>query len=224
VSEVLLRSLALAAASAGLLLLLGPVLAYLNRRPYPGRSLIEALLLTPLALPPTVLGFYLLLLFAPDGPLARIGAPSLAFTFPGMVVGAALFSLPFAYTAYREAFRALDEDLLETARTLGAGWLRRAREVVLPLVWPGLVSGTLLAFAHALGEFGVVLMVGGNIPGKTQVASTYIYDLVEGLEFAAAHRASLVMLALAFALVYLTRQLEERWRSATGSRGRSRSR
>jgi len=223
VIEVLLRSLALAAASAGTLLLLGPPLAYLNRRPYPGRALVEALLLTPLALPPTVLGFYLLLLFAPDGPLARVTGASLAFTFPGMVAGAALFSLPFAYTAYREAFLALDEDLLETARTLGATRYRRLREVVLPLVWPGLVSGTLLAFAHALGEFGVVLMVGGNIPGRTQVASTYIYDLVEGLEFAAAHRASILMLLLALALVYLTRQLEERWRSATGSRGRSRS-
>lgn len=219
--EVLLRSLALATTSASLLLLLGPPLAYLNRRAYPGRTLVEALLLTPLALPPTVLGFYLLLLLAPDGPLARIAGVSLAFTFPGMAVGAALFSLPFAYTAYREAFLALDEDLIDTARTLGASRWRRLREVVLPLVWPGLASGTLLAFAHALGEFGVVLMVGGNIPGKTQVASTYIYDLVESLEFSKAHRASLTMLFLALSLVYLARRLEERWRSATGFHGRS---
>ena len=219
--EVLLRSLALAATSAGLLLLLGAPLAYLNRRAYPGRTLVESLLLTPLALPPTVLGFYLLLLLAPDGPLARIAGVSLAFTFPGMAVGAALFSFPFAYTAYREAFLALDEDLLDTARTLGASRWRRLREVVLPLVWPGLASGTLLAFAHALGEFGVVLMVGGNIPGKTQVASTYIYDLVESLEFSKAHRASLIMFFLALALVYLVRRLEERWRSTTGSHGRS---
>ena len=221
-TEVLLRSLALAAASSAVLLLVAAPLAYLSRRPYPGRTLVETLLLLPLALPPTVLGFYLLLLLAPEGPVARLLGFELAFSFPGMVLGAALFSFPFAYTAYREAFRALDPALLETARTLGAGPGRRLREVVLPLVWPGLLSGTLLAFAHALGEFGVVLMVGGNIPGRTQVASTYIYDLVARLELEKAHQASLTVLVLALALVYLTRSLEERWRSATGSPGPTR--
>ena len=213
-TEVLLRSLALAATSAAIVLAVGAPLAYLNRRPYPGRGLLESVLLLPIALPPTVMGFYLLVLLAPEGPASRLTGVSLAFTFPGMALGAALFSLPFAYTAYREAFLALDEDLLETARTLGASWGRRVREVVLPLVWPGLVSGTLLGFAHALGEFGVVLMVGGNIPGKTQVVSTYIYDLVEALELEAAHRASLVVVAVAFLLVLLVRLVEERWRSA----------
>jgi len=213
-TEVLLRSLALAATSAAIVLAVGAPLAYLNRRPYPGRGLLESVLLLPIALPPTVMGFYLLVLLAPEGPVSRLTGVSLAFTFPGMALGAALFSLPFAYTAYREAFLALDEDLLETARTLGASWGRRVREVVLPLVWPGLVSGTLLGFAHALGEFGVVLMVGGNIPGKTQVVSTYIYDLVEALELEAAHRASLVVVAVAFLLVLLVRLVEERWRSA----------
>ena len=219
--DALVRSLCLATASAGLLLLIGPVLAYLNRRRYPGRSVIETLLLTPVALPPTVLGFYLLIFLAQDGPLARSTGINLAFTFGGMVIGAAIYSLPFAYTAYREAFLALDGDLIDTARTLGAGWHRRFFEVILPLVWPGLLSGTLLAFAHALGEFGVVLMVGGNIPGRTQVASTYIYDQVEALNFAEAYRASLVLLALAFTLVFVTRRLEERWRYATAFRGRS---
>ncbi len=221
-TEVLARSLALAALSAALLLFVAAPLAYFSRRPYPGRTLVESVFLLPIALPPTVIGFYLLLLFAPEGPLARIFRVELAFSFPGMVLGAALFSFPFAYTAYREAFRALDPELLETARTLGAGPGRRIWEIVLPLVWPGLLSGTLLAFAHALGEFGVVLMVGGNIPGKTQVASTYIYELVENLELEAAHRASLTVLALAFLLVFLTRSLEERWRSATKSPGPSR--
>ncbi len=216
-----LLSLKLALASAGLLLLLGTPLAYLLRRPFPGRALVESVLLLPLALPPTVLGFYLLLALGPEGPLARLGAAPLAFTFPGMVIGATLFSFPFAFTAYREAFRALDPELLATARTLGAGPAKRFFRVVLPLVWPGLVSGTLLGFAHALGEFGVVLMVGGNIPGKTQVASTYLYDLVESLDFAAANRASLILLAVAFGLVLLVRSLEERWRFATASDDRS---
>ncbi len=215
-----LLSLKLATASALLLLFLGAPLAYLLRRPFPGRRLLETLALLPLALPPTVLGFYLLVLLGPEGPLARIFGVSLAFSFPGMVVGATLFSFPFAYTAYREAFRALDPELLATARTLGAGPGKRVFRIVLPLVGPGLVAGTLLGFAHALGEFGVVLMVGGNIPGKTQVASTYIYDLVEGLDFAAANRAALWLLLVAFALVFAVRTLEERWRSPTASDAR----
>ncbi len=217
----LLLSLKLALASAGLLLLTGTPLAYLLGRPFPGRRFLESVLLLPLALPPTVLGFYLLVGLGPEGPLARTLGISLAFSFPGMVIGATLFSFPFAFTAYREAFRALDPELLATARTLGAGPGRRFFRIVLPLVWPGLLSGTLLGFAHALGEFGVVLMVGGNIPGKTQVASTYIYDLVEGLDFAAAGRASLALLLIAFALIFTVRSLEERWKLSTASGDRS---
>ncbi len=222
--EALTLSFLLALSSTAVLLVIGGGLAYGLRKSFPGKRVVESILLLPIALPPTVIGFYLLILLGPAGPIQKVIGVPLAFTFPGMLLGATLFSFPFAFTAFREAFLALDDDLLETARTLGAGRLRIWREIILPLVWPGLLSGALLAFAHTLGEFGVVLMVGGNIPGKTQVASTYIYDLVENLDFKEANKASALMLVLAFSLIFLTRTLEERWRSVTASRNPSASR
>jgi len=219
----LLLSLKLATASSLVLLLVGIPLGYLlGRKQFPFKRVLETIVLLPLALPPTVLGYYLLVLLGYQGPLARLFGIEWAFRFEGLLVGSALFSLPFALTTYREAFRALDEDLLQTARTLGAGPARLWRRVILPLSWPGLLSGTLLAFAHTLGEFGVVLMVGGNIPGETQVISVYIYDLVQGLNFAEAARISALLLLVAFVLLYAVRTVEERWanrfRSSTGSR------
>ena len=144
---------------------------------------------------------------------------SWAFRFEGLVLASVLFSLPFALTAYREAFLALDPNLLEVARTLGVPRYRILARVVLPLVWPGLLSGTLLAFAHTLGEFGVVLMVGGSIPGKTQMVSIYLYDLVQALRFAEAARASLVLLGLSLFLLAVVRALEGRWRSWRSTTG-----
>jgi len=181
--------------------------------------LLEAVFLLPLVLPPTVLGFYLLLFLGPEGPWARLLGVSWAFRFEGLVFASVLFSLPFALTAYREAFLALDPNLLEVARTLGVPRHRILARVVLPLVWPGLLSGTLLAFAHTLGEFGVVLMVGGSIPGKTQMVSIYLYDLVQALRFAEAVRASLVLLGLSLFLLALVRALEGRWRSWRSTTG-----
>jgi molybdate transport system permease protein len=151
------------------------------------------------------------------GPLARWLGVHWAFRFEGVLVGSVIFNLPFALTSYRETFRALDEDLLQAARTLGASRRRVLREIVLPLSWPGLLAGTVLAFAHTLGEFGVVLMIGGSIPGETRVVSIYLYELTQALRLREAHEAALLLLVLAFALLYAIRLLETRWKSATGS-------
>lgn len=212
-------SLEVALLASFLLLLVGVPLAWLLAfRRFPGKSILEAIFLLPLVLPPTVLGFYVLLFLGPEGPWVRITGLSWAFRFEGLVFASVLFSLPFALTAYREAFLALDRNLLEVARTLGSPWWKVWSKVVFPLVWPGLLSGTLLAFAHTLGEFGVVLMVGGSIPGKTQMVSIYIYDLVQALRFEEAARASLVLLGLSLALLVLVRLLEAKgraWKSTT---------
>ena len=209
----LILSLQLAALSSVILLLLGaPVAWALARRRFLGRRLLETVLLLPLTLPPTVLGFYLLLLLGQRGPLSSTFGTVWAFRFEGLLIGSILFSLPFALTAYREAFRALDEELLEVARAYGANAFETWRYVILPLTWPGLFSGTLLAFAHTLGEFGVVLMIGGSIPGQTQVISIYIYDLVQALKFDEANRVAMILLVASFVLLYLARTLEERWR------------
>jgi len=212
-------SLEVALLASFLLLLVGVPLAWLLAfRRFPGKSILEAIFLLPLVLPPTVLGFYVLLFLGPEGPWVRITGLSWAFRFEGLVFASVLFSLPFALTAYREAFLALDRNLLDVARTLRSPWWKVWSKVVFPLVWPGLLSGTLLAFAHTLGEFGVVLMVGGSIPGKTQMVSIYIYDLVQALRFEEAARASLVLLGLSLALLVLVRLLEAKgraWKSTT---------
>ncbi len=205
--------------ASGFLLLLGVPLAWLLAfRSFPGKPLLEAVFLLPLVLPPTVLGFYLLLFLGPEGPWSRILGVSWAFRLEGLVFASVLFSLPFALTAYREAFLALDRNLLEVARTLGVSPFRVWARVVLPLTWPGLLSGTLLAFAHTLGEFGVVLMVGGSIPGKTQMVSIYLYDLVQALRFREAAEAASVLLVLSLLLLALARVLEAKgrsWKSTT---------
>lgn len=208
--EALRLTLALALVSSLILLLLGLPLAWvLARRRFPGQRLLEALVLLPLTLPPTVLGFYLLLLLGQNGPLATLLDVRWAFRFEGLVVGSVLFSLPFALTAYREAFRALDSELLEVARLFGANRAQLWRFVVLPLARPGILAGSVLAFAHTLGEFGVVLMIGGSVPGSTRTVSIYIYDLVQALQFERAAAASSVLLLLSLALVYWVRLLED---------------
>ncbi|WP_026234794.1 molybdate ABC transporter permease subunit [Calidithermus timidus] len=223
--QALWLSLKVCLTSTVLLLLLGIPLAWLLvHKRFLGKRLLESVVLLPLTLPPTVLGFYLLLLLGKNGPLAEYLGIQWAFRFEGLVVGSVLFSLPFALTAYREAFRALDPDLLQTARTLGARWPRLWLELILPLSWPGILSGTLLAFAHTLGEFGVVLMIGGSMPGKTQVVSIYIYDQVQALRFDRAAQASGVLLLTSLALLYAVRSLEDWWKSAIPSSTPSASR
>lgn len=213
----ILLTLKLAFWTSVCLALLGVPLAWMiTRHAFWGKRVVETLLLLPLVLPPTVLGFYLLLLFGDNGPVVQYIGLRWAFRFEGILVGSLLFNLPFALAAYRETFRGLNEDLLQTARTLGASRPRIWRQVILPLSWPGLMAGTLLVFAHTLGEFGVVLMIGASIPGETQVVSIYLFELVQALRLAEAHRVSLLMVVLSFGLLYLLRVLETRWRSATG--------
>lgn len=163
---------------------------------------LSALFALPLVLPPTVLGFYLLLLLGPRGPVGQftqaLGLGTLPFTFSGLVVASCLYSLPFALQPIQTAFEAFGRRPLEVAATLRAGPLDRAFSVALPLARNGLLSALVLAFAHTIGEFGVVLMIGGNIPGATKVLSVAIYDHVESLEYAQAHILAAAMLAFSF--------------------------
>jgi len=208
-------SFKLAALTALVLLLLGlPAAYYLVFYEFAGKRLLDAVLLLPLTLPPTVLGFYLLILLSPDGLLGRLGM-RWAFSFWGIWLGSVIFSLPFALTAYKEAFRSIDAEVLDVVRTLGVPAPRRWRQVILPWAWPGLLSGTMLAFAHTLGEFGVVLLVGGNIPGKTKVASIYIFDLTQSLRFREAHITAAVFVLLSLLTIFAVRSLEDKWKSTT---------
>ncbi|GAA3561593.1 molybdate ABC transporter permease subunit [Marinobacter xestospongiae] len=163
---------------------------------------LAAVVAMPLVLPPTVLGFYLLILMAPSGPVGQLtqslGLGTLPFTFEGLVVASVIYSLPFAVQPLQAAFSGLSERMLEAASTLRASPLDRFFSVVLPLARPGLLTATVLTFAHTIGEFGVVLMIGGNIPGETKVLSVAIYDHVETLEYARAHWLAGGMVAFAF--------------------------
>jgi molybdate transport system permease protein len=198
-------SLRLAFTTTLVLLLLGTPLAWwIARTRSAARPVVEALVTLPLVLPPTVLGFYLLLLLGPRGPLAPLLQfldLRLVFSFTGLVIGSVIFSAPFVVNPLKDAFEAIPRGQLETAATLGAGPLDRFRSVVLPLAASGVVTAAVLGFAHTLGEFGVVLMIGGNIPGETQVLSIAIYDRVEQLDYRAAQMYSLVLIAFSFAVL-----------------------
>ncbi len=171
------------------------------------RQVINALVALPLVLPPTVLGFYLLLLLGPKGWVGQftqsLGIGVLPFTFSGLVIASVIYSLPFAVQPIQNAFVAIGPRPLEVAATLGASPWDRFISVALPLAKPGLITGAVLGFAHTLGEFGVVLMIGGNIPGQTQVLSVAIFDHVEAYEYAAAHVLAAGMLGFSF-IVLLT--------------------
>jgi molybdate transport system permease protein len=191
-----------------LLLLVGTPLAWWLARTRSGaKPLVAAIVAMPLVLPPTVLGFYLLLLMGPHGPLGQatqaLGLGLLPFTFAGLVVASVLYSMPFVVQPLQQAFEAIPERLLEAASTLRAGPVDRFWHVALPLARPGLLTASVLGFAHTVGEFGVVLMIGGNIPGATRVLSVAVYEHVEATEFADAHRlaAGLVLFALVVLLV-----------------------
>jgi molybdate transport system permease protein len=193
----------LAATSTLLLLLVGTPLAWaLARTRSRFKPLWASLVAMPLVLPPTVLGFYLLLMMGPQGPVGRVteavGLGRLPFTFGGLVVASVIYSLPFVVQPLQQAFEAIGERTLEAAATLRAGPWDRFFSVALPLARPGLLTASVLGFAHTVGEFGVVLMIGGNIPGETRVLSVALFDHVEAAEFADAHRlaAGLVVFAL----------------------------
>lgn len=201
-----LLTVQLATATTVILLVIGTPLAWwLSQTRSRLRGPIEALIALPLVLPPTVLGFYLLLSLAPDGPIGRLlqslGLPSLAFSFWGLVVGSVIYSLPFVVQPLQTAFTGVSRQLLEVAATLGAGGLDRFLSVVLPMSKVGYLTAIVLGFAHTMGEFGVVLMIGGNIPGETQVLSIAIYDHVESLQYGQAHWLSALLLILSFAVL-----------------------
>ncbi len=193
----------LAALTTLLLLLVGTPLAWwLARTRSRSKSLVASLVAMPLVLPPTVMGFYLLLLMGPQGPLGRatqaLGLGLLPFTFAGLVVASVLYSLPFVVQPLQQAFEAIPEPTLEAAATLRAGPWDRFVHVALPQARPGLLTACVLGFAHTVGEFGVVLMIGGSIPGQTLVLSVAVYDYVEAMQYGAAHRlaAGMVVFAL----------------------------
>jgi molybdate transport system permease protein len=208
-------SLALAALTTLALLALGlPLAQWLATSRSRARPLIEAVLSLPLVLPPTVLGFYLLVAFAPRAPLGRgfaalLGHP-LAFSFEGLLLASVLYSLPFAVQPFAAALSRVDRQLVEASYALGAGRLETFLRVSLPLSRSGVVAGAVLAFAHTVGEFGVVLMVGGNVPGQTRTLSIALFDEVEQLDWAAAHRTSLLLLALSFAALVATHAVQRR--------------
>ena len=197
--QALWVTLQLAGLSTLFLLVLGTPLAWWLARTHSRlRAPVEALVALPLVLPPTVLGFYLLLAMGPGGPLAGL---SLAFTFAGLLLGSMVYSLPFVVQPLRDAFAAIGEQPLEMAACLGASPVDRFCSVVLPLARPGYVTASVLGFAHTLGEFGVVLMIGGNIPGETRVLSIAVYEHVEALDYARAHTLAAGLLILSFALL-----------------------
>jgi molybdate transport system permease protein len=204
--QAILVSLRLAATSTVVLLILGTPLAYwLARTRSRWRAPVEALTALPLVLPPTVLGFYLLVLLGPSGPIGgpweRLGGDRLVFSFAGLVIGSVLFSLPFVVQPVQNAFIAVGERPLEMAATLRASPVDRFFSVALPQSKAGLLSAGVLAFAHTLGEFGVVLMLGGNIPGRTQVVSIALYNHVEAVEYPEAHVLGGLLLVFSFAVL-----------------------
>jgi molybdate transport system permease protein len=177
------------------------------------KFLVEAVVALPIVLPPTVLGFYVLVALGPRSPLGRLWVSltghTLAFTFSGLVIGSILYSLPFAVQPFAASFSGVERKLISASATLGASPLRTFFRVIAPLSVPGLITGTALSFAHTMGEFGVVLMVGGNIPGITRTASIDIYDQVQASNYAAANETALALLVFCFgvlALVYALNQ------------------
>jgi len=193
----------LAAIVTVILLLVGtPVAWWLARTRSWAKGPLGALVALPLVLPPSVLGFYLLLTLGPNGPLGwlttKLGIGSLPFTFWGLVLASVFYSLPFMVQPLQNSFEAIGERPLQVAATLGASPLNTFFTVALPLAKPGFLTASIMTFAHTVGEFGVVLMIGGNIPGVTRVASVQIYDHVEALEYGQAHRLAAVMLIFSF--------------------------
>ena len=205
-AEVLWLTIKLAGVTTVVLLLLATPLAWwLARSRAWWKEIVGALVALPIVLPPTVLGFYLLIALGPHSvlmaPLQAMGVRTLAFTFEGLVIGSVVYSMPFAVQPLRNAFLAVEQDSLDAAWTLGASGLATFLRVAVPLSIPGYVVATILTFAHTIGEFGVVLMIGGAIPGVTNVLSVEIYKSVEALEWGRAHAISALLVAFGFIAV-----------------------
>lgn len=213
--QAVLVTVRLAAVTTLVLLVVATPLAWwLARTRSPLRAPVEALAGLPLVLPPTVLGFYVLWALGPLGPIGsvwqRLGGDRLVFSFRGLVIGSVLYGLPFAVQPLRNAFGAIGERPIEVAATLRASPLDRFLTIALPLARPGILTAATLAFAHTVGEFGVVLMIGGNIPGRTQVVSVAVYNHVEALEYAPAHVLSAGLVVFSFAVLLVVYTLGRR--------------
>jgi molybdate transport system permease protein len=182
-----------------------PVAYWLAYSKWRGKFLLESVVALPLILPPTVLGFYALVAMGARGPLGKLWfalfGHGLAFTFGGLIIASVLYSFPFAVQPLISSFEAVDRKLLDASAVLGAGGLRTFRRVILPLSLPGVITAVVLTFAHTIGEFGVVLMVGGNLVGVTRTVSIDIYDHVQSLEYAEANHMALVLLAISFGVL-----------------------
>jgi molybdate transport system permease protein len=201
-------TLKLASVVTVLLLVVGtPIAWWLARTSSRWKGPVSAVVALPLVLPPTVVGFYLLLVMGPHGPIGQLtrwlGLGLLPFTFWGLCVGSVVYSLPFVVQPIRNAFEASGPRPLEVAATLGAGPWDRFFNVALPLARPGFVTASVLGFAHTIGEFGVVLMLGGNIPGETRVVSVQLYDHVEAMEYSSAHGLALLLVVFSFSTLLL---------------------
>ena len=197
-----------------LLLLATPLAWWLSQTHSPWRSVVAAAATLPLVLPPTVLGFYLLVLLGPQGWVGQLttalGLGTLSFSFSGLLIGSVVFSLPFAVQPIQHAFEAMGRRPMEVAATLRARPLDAFINVALPLARPGLLTAAVLSFAHTVGEFGVVLMLGGNIPGQTQVVSTQIYGHVEAMEYAQAHWLAAGMVVFSFLVLLALMRLQRK--------------
>jgi len=200
-----------------------PIAWWLGRTERSIKVLIEPVIALPIVLPPTVLGFYLLIAFAPGGFIGGMwmsltGSP-LAFSFPALVIGSIIYSLPFYVQPLQVAFENLQQGLLDAAATLGAGPLDRFFSLVVPVCRQGFITAGCLAFAHTVGEFGIVLMIGGSIPGETRVLSIALFEEVESLNYPHAHAIAAGLLAFSFVLLASVYALNRRWQLAAGVRG-----
>ena len=208
-------SLRLATATTMILLFVGlPLASWLALSHRRGRWAVDALVALPLVLPPTVLGFYVLVALGPRSPIghayeAIVGKP-IVFSFEGLLVASVLYSLPFAVQPFAAAFAAVDRNLIETAWCLGASRLRTFTRIIVPLARPGIIAGAVLTFAHTVGEFGVVLMVGGNLPGSTRTVSISIYDDVQAFNYARAGRTAALLFVFSFVVLGMMYRLQRR--------------
>ncbi|MFT5483078.1 MAG: molybdate transport system permease protein [Halieaceae bacterium] len=218
----ILLTLKLAAVSTFILVIIGtPVAWWLAQSRGARRTFVESVIALPLVLPPTVVGFYLLVAFSPDASLGKlwlqITGSNLAFTFSALVLGSVLYSMPFVIQPLQSAFRQVPKDILEAAATMGAKPREQFFSVVLPVCRRSFITAASLGFAHTVGEFGIVLMIGGNIPNETQVLSIRLYDQVESLQYSQAHSLAAGLLVFSFLLLYLIYRGDKQARVGFGS-------
>ena len=214
--SALLVTIKLASITTVILILVGtPIAWWLSQTRFKFKAVIEAIIALPLILPPTVLGFYLLMTLGTNGPIGNflesLGGSSIAFTFTGLVVGSVIYSLPFVVQPLQNSFGSIGKQPMEVAATLGASKLDRFFTVPVPLARAGFITASVLGFAHTVGEFGVVLMIGGNIPGETGVLSIAIYDLVEAMEYGQAHILAGGLLVLSFVMLLVVYTFNRRF-------------